>query len=110
MKKRAFLLALALCLSALAGCQREPVETTVFAMDTVMNLTLYGGWDREKTKETRDWMTQRLTDCDELFSAAEGNGDIARVNQGAGQPSCCPRRWSCARSRAERWTSPPARR
>ena len=86
MKKRAFLLALALCLSALAGCQREPVETTVFAMDTVMNLTLYGGWDREKTKETRDWMTQRLTDCDELFSAAEGNGDIARVNQGAGQP------------------------
>lgn len=84
MKKRAFLLAL--CLSALAGCQREPVETTVFAMDTVMNLTLYGGWDREKTKETRDWMTQQLTDCDELFSAAEGNGDIARVNQGAGQP------------------------
>lgn len=86
MKKRAFLLALALCLSALAGCQREPVETTVFAMDTVMNLTLYGGWDREKTKETRDWMTQRLTDCDELFSAAEGNGDIARVNRAAGRP------------------------
>ena len=84
MKKRAFLLAL--CLSALAGCQREPVETTVFAMDTVMNLTLYGGWDREKTKETRDWMTLRLAYFDELFSVADENSDITRVNRAAGQP------------------------
>lgn len=88
MKKRILcaLLAVVLCACALAGCSREPVESTTFAMDTVMNFTLYGGWDREKTKETRDWMTSRLAYCDEMFSATDENSDIAQVNRAAGQP------------------------
>lgn len=88
MKKRILcaLLAVVLCACALAGCSREPVESTTFAMDTVMNFTLYGGWDREKTKETRDWMTSRLAYCDEMFSATDESSDIAQVNRAAGQP------------------------
>lgn len=80
------LLALALCVCALAGCSQEPVESTTFAMDTVMSFTLYGGWDREKTKETRDWMTSRLAYCDQLFSATNGSSDISQANRAAGQP------------------------
>ena len=88
MRKRILpaLLALALCLSVPAGCQSEPVQATTFAMDTVMSLTLYGGWDREKTKETRDWMLGRLAYFDELFSATDEGSDIARINGAAGQP------------------------
>lgn len=86
MKRRILCALLALCACALAGCSREPVESTTFAMDTVMNFTLYGGWDREKTKETRDWMTSRLAYCDEMFSATDENSDIAQVNRAAGQP------------------------
>lgn len=86
MKRRISCALLALCTCALAGCSREPVESTTFAMDTVMNFTLYGGWDREKTKETRDWMTSRLAYCDEMFSATDENSDIAQVNRAAGQP------------------------
>lgn len=70
----------------LPGCSREPVEGTTFAMDTVMSLTLYGGWDREKTKETRDWMIGQLAYFDEVFSATRAGSDIFQVNQGAGQP------------------------
>lgn len=86
MKKRVLCALLALCVCALAGCSQKPVESTTFAMDTVMNFTLYGGWDREKTKETRDWMTSRLAYCDEMFSATDENSDIAQVNRAAGQP------------------------
>lgn len=86
MKKRILCALLALCACALAGCSREPVESTTFAMDTVMKFTLYGGWDREKTKETRDWMTSRLAYCDEMFSATAENSNIAQVNRAAGQP------------------------
>lgn len=88
MKKRILcaLLSLILCACALAGCSREPVESTTFAMDTVMNFTLYGGWDREKTKETRDWMLSRLAYIDGLFSATKENSDIAQANRAAGQP------------------------
>ena len=37
------LLALALCVCALTGCDKQPekVEVTTFAMDTVMNFTFY---------------------------------------------------------------------
>lgn len=88
MKKRILcaLLSLVLCACALAGCSREPVESTTFAMDTVMNVTLYGGWDRENTKETRDWMISRLTWLDGKFSAVGEGGDIAQINRSGGQP------------------------
>jgi len=82
------LAALALCVSALAGCQKDLklVEATTFAMDTVMSFTLYGGWDREKTKETRDWMIERLAWFDELLSATDENSDVSQVDRAAGQP------------------------
>lgn len=86
MKRRILCALLTLCACALAGCSREPVESTTFAMDTVMKFTLYGGWDREKTKETRDWMTSRLAYCDEMLSATDENSNIAQVNRAAGQP------------------------
>ena len=55
MKKGLLWVLLALC--TLTGCQKapEPVEATTFAMDTVMDFTLYGDWDRERAKEVRGW-------------------------------------------------------
>ncbi len=88
MRKRIVSAALALLLLTQAGCLRDsrPVEGTTFAMDTVMTLTLYGGWDRERTKEGRDWMMGRLVYLDQLLSAASETSDVARINRSNGQP------------------------
>ena len=59
---------------------RRPAEATVFAMDTVMSLTLYGGWDRERTKETRDWMVEKLNYLDELLSPT-GDSALSALNR-----------------------------
>ena len=53
MKKRMLAALLALALCALPGCEKKPerVEFTTFAMDTVMNFTLYG--DKDKCSAAR---------------------------------------------------------
>ena len=78
--------ALLLC-ALLPGClgDSRPVEGTTFAMDTVMSFTLYGGWDREKTKEARDWMLGRLGWLDSLLSVTNEYSDIAQINCAEGR-------------------------
>ena len=83
MKKGLLWVLLALC--ALKGCQNapEPVEATTFAMDTVMDFTLYG--DRERAREVRDWMLERLGWLDGKLSATKEGSDIGQINRAEGQ-------------------------
>ena len=88
MRKRLFcaLLALALCASALGGCEKQPErrEFTAFAMDTVMNFTVYGS--KKDCSAAQSIVAQRLSDYEALLSATREDSDISRVNRGAGQP------------------------
>jgi len=76
-KLPALILAAVLSLS-LAGCEKQPeaVQTTVFAMDTVMNLTLYG------EQETLDRAVEDLSRLEEQFSATLEDSLVFRLNQG----------------------------
>ena len=85
MKKGLLWVLLALC--TLTGCQKapEPVEATTFAMDTVMDFTLYGDWDRERAKEVRDWMLERLGWLDGKLSATKEGSDVGQINRAGGE-------------------------
>lgn len=76
------LLAAALCLSALTGCEKtpEPVEFTSFAMDTVMSVTLYGG-DKKKTAAA----LRMLDSMDQELSVTREDSYISQVNRAGGQ-------------------------
>ena len=73
----ALALAAVLCVP-LAGCEKKPeaVQTTVFAMDTVMNLTLYG------EQETLDRAVEDLCHMERQFSATLEDSLVFRLNQG----------------------------
>lgn len=75
------LCALSLLLS-LAGCSpnMEPYSTTIFAMDTVMNLTVYAD---EKTPLTR--AVDRLYEIENRFSVTKEDSDIHNINANCGQ-------------------------
>lgn len=70
----------------LPGCERqpEPVEFTTFAMDTVMNFTLYG--DEEECAAARSMIGMALSDYEASLSATREGSDVDRVNRANGQP------------------------
>ena len=78
-KGLALLLAAALCVLP-AGCQKEPeaVQTTIFAMDTVMNLTVYG------SQEDLDQAVSAIYDMERQFSATDENSPIYALNHADG--------------------------
>lgn len=73
----ALLLALVLCIP-LVGCKKAPeaVQTTIFAMDTVMNLTLYG------EQKVLDRAVEDLYHMEKQFSATKEDSAVARLNRG----------------------------
>ncbi len=82
MRRRICAALLALGLLALAGCQKapEPVEFTTFAMDTVMNFTLYG--EKKQTADTvKPLLAGGVSALDKILSATEEGSDIARLNR-----------------------------
>lgn len=101
LKKCAVLvLACALLTGALAGCgtdAKEPSASaeksatkavsgdttqysrTVFAMDTVMNITSYGG-----SEELLDDVEARILELESLFSTTDENSDIYKINENGG--------------------------
>lgn len=83
MKKRILraLLALALCASALSGCRKAPerVEFTTFAMDTVMNFTLYEA-KQQTVDKVKALLTGEVSSMDEVLSATKENSAISRLN------------------------------
>lgn len=86
MKKR-ILSALLAALTVLTGCQRapEPAEGSTFAMDTVINYTVYAK-SQAKAREVQDRMTEQLSQLESLLSVTGEDSDITQVNQGAGAP------------------------
>ena len=86
MKRRlCLLLAAALAAGAvLAGCRGEesvPLESSqVFAMDTVMLLTVYG----DQAQEGIDQATQTIQKLEKLWSATDENSEIWALNHSAG--------------------------
>ena len=86
MRRRICAALLALGLLALAGCQKapEPVEYTTFAMDTVMNFTLYGE-KRQAVDTVKPLLAGEVSALDKMLSATGEGSDIARLNRrGAG--------------------------
>ena len=82
MRRRICAALLALGLLALAGCQKapEPVEYTTFAMDTVMNFTLYG--EKRQTADTvKPLLAGEVSALDKMLSATGEGSDIARLNR-----------------------------
>ena len=82
MRRRICAALLALGLLALAGCQKapEPVEFTTFAMDTVMNFTLYG--EKKQAVDTvKPLLAGGVSALDKILSATEEGSDIARLNR-----------------------------
>jgi thiamine biosynthesis lipoprotein len=82
-------LALAAALAvALAGCraQQEPAaETTIFAMDTVMTLTLYGK-DRAACQAALEEGVETIYDLDHTLSVTREGSDLWRLNHSQGEP------------------------
>lgn len=71
----------------LAGCGRnpEPAEAATFAMDTMMNFTLYGE-KGDAVQDVLDKLTGLIGSLDNVLSATREDSDIFRVNQSGGQP------------------------
>ena len=81
------LLALAVGVAVLAGCEKKPerVETTTFAMDTVIQLTLYAG-DAGGARAFLGELTAKLAELDSQLSATREDSIISKINEAEGQP------------------------
>lgn len=98
----ALALAGAACLS-LCACQRKPqkAETTIFAMDTVMTLTLYGA-DQPSAQSALDGAVSEVYALERTLSATDEGSEIYALNHSAGRrplsrprlPACWPTPWS----------------
>ena len=79
MKRRMLTILLLFCvLAALCGCGAEKAASrTVFAMDTVMNLTVYGA-----DKATLDAAQAKLEGLERLLDRTEENSEIYALNHG----------------------------
>ena len=82
----ALALCLALALSLLGGCarQEEKSQRQIFAMDTVMTLTLYGEGTTRGAEEILDGSVQEIQRLEGFYSAVRPDGDIARINAAGG--------------------------
>ena len=72
--------ALALMVGLLTGCQAQATESTVFAMDTVMSLTVYGGKGEEAVEEA----TELIYDLQDLLTATDENSPLYALNHAGG--------------------------
>lgn len=76
------LIALILCLLALAGCGKQDPGTsaTVFAMDTIMELTAYG----ESGGEAVERAKAKISELEGLWSAQREGSDLYKANHAEG--------------------------
>ena len=82
-------LLLALCLLLLCGCSGqtkdpsgESYTKTIFAMDTVMDVTAYG----PEAEDAAQAAAERITELEKRFSVTMEDSDISAVNRAYGQP------------------------
>lgn len=81
-------LSLALLTGCLTGCgspKTAKAETQIFAMDTVMSLTLYG--ENESTlQDTLDGLVDTIYQLQNTLSVTDEASEISALNRQAGQP------------------------
>jgi thiamine biosynthesis lipoprotein len=92
MRKKVFLLGICLLFALLlCGCrQGESTDTEtsekqtaeVFAMDTIMDLTVYGDNAKELLTQAREWISR----YENLFSVNVESSDVAKINAADGKP------------------------
>ena len=104
-RRRAGALALlVLLLLPLCGCAPQADTREIFAMDTVMELTVYGSGAADRTRET----AELLSGLEAKLSVTRADSEVARLN--AGKTSLRRRRSCCAGASAsgtrpvERWS------
>ena len=88
MRKRicALLCALALTLPLTAcGPKYEEMSTTIFAMDTVMNLKLYHAVDAGAVEGMFNGGVESIYDYERLFSATAEGSDVHNINANGGE-------------------------
>ncbi len=68
---------------SLTGCgvQETPAETRIFAMDTVMSLTIYG----KESQEVMDRAVDTIYELDRSLSATDSASAVFELNNGAGE-------------------------
>lgn len=73
----------AVLLIVLSGCapKQEPVETSLFAMNTYMTITAYG----ENAQDALDKSTQVIQKVESLWSVTDGGSEIYQANHSGGQ-------------------------
>ena len=65
----------------LSGCaQTRETSSTIFAMNTVMELTAYG----DSGQQVLDQATERIYQLEHLLSVTDKNSDISAINHGEG--------------------------
>ena len=65
----------------LSGCaQTRETSSTIFAMNTVMELTAYG----DSGQQVLDQATERIYQLEHLLSVTDENSDISAINHGEG--------------------------
>lgn len=86
MKKRGLCALLAAALVMSAGCSRYAAskEFSLFAMDTLVNVTLYAGKQAAADKE-QTIMSGAVSSIEKALSVTREDSDISRVNRKAGQ-------------------------
>ena len=86
MKKRMLCALLAAALVMSAGCSRYAAskEFSLFAMDTLVNVTLYAG-KREAAEKEQAIMSGAVSSIEKALSVTRADSDISRVNRKAGQ-------------------------
>ena len=72
--------ALALMVGLLTSCRAKAAESTVFAMDTVMSLTVYGGKGEEAVEEA----AELIYDLQNLLTATDENSPLYALNHAGG--------------------------
>ena len=79
----ALVMTLALLLPLLGGCapQARKMETTIFAMDTVMNLTFYGTDPEAALKGVQDELVAELHSLESKLSSVDGDSEIYALNE-----------------------------
>lgn len=82
MKRLIALLMAGLTIAALAGCQKQEASTQMFAMDTVMGLTAYGGGAEKAVKAAEE----EIVRLEKLLSRTDAESVVSRLNEAGGMP------------------------